>query len=150
MTGAPADWRLDNSWKEGGRVDAGADAASANAFNQPSPGYPQYQLLALAVENDKMTKMYPTNNNISCPPVALYVVMHSGQLTKRTQLAQKNKQTNMLEKSRNKETRFPPFFLRKFSKKSQICWENVKVNTSWKLGTVSIIFDPCVGNFTLA
>lgn len=38
-------------------MDAGADAASANAFNQPPPGYPQYQLLALAVENDKMTKM---------------------------------------------------------------------------------------------
>ena len=64
MTGAPADWRLDNSWKEGGRVDAGADAASANAFNQPPPGYPQYQLLALAVEKDKMTKMYPTTVSV--------------------------------------------------------------------------------------
>ena len=38
MTGRPADWRLDNSWRrqeEEEQEDAGANAASANASNHP-------------------------------------------------------------------------------------------------------------------
>ena len=82
----------------GGWMDAGANAASANASNQPPPTNPQYQLLALAVKDKKCIQLIPNHqqNPLLAALIALYVVMHSGQLMQRTQLTQ---QTNKQEKA---------------------------------------------------
>ena len=79
-------------------MDAGANAASANASNQPPPTNPQYQLLALAVKDKKCIQLIPNHqqNPLLAALIALYVVVHSGQLMQRTQLTQ---QTNKQEKA---------------------------------------------------